>query len=105
MARARTMKLRRRALCESGVRSLLTNPVPDWGATLWAAGIERCAILVRRRSGSRAARGRAKAALGSEIWLMTGRKSGGVMAVARKEGLHRNWRSPPDPKEKSLGAR
>ncbi len=30
---------------------------------------------------------------------------GGVVATARREGLYRNWRSPPDPGEKSPGAR
>jgi hypothetical protein len=31
--------------------------------------------------------------------------SGGVLAMARREGLYRNWRSPPGPEEKDLGER
>jgi hypothetical protein len=31
--------------------------------------------------------------------------SGGVMAAARQEGLHRDWRNPPGPGEKPPGER
>jgi hypothetical protein len=38
-------------------------------------------------------------------WLRTANGSGGVRTAARWEGLDRNWRNPPDPGEKDLGAR
>ena len=37
--------------------------------------------------------------------LMTIGGSGGVMAVARREGMHRDWRGPPCPEEKDPGKR
>ena len=40
------MKLRERAEAKSQVRCSLTNPGRAREATLWAAGIERCASLV-----------------------------------------------------------
>jgi len=105
VARARTTKLRRRSDGESQGRCLLTNPTSGRGATLRAAGIERRASLVTHRSGSRASRALAKAAEAAESWLKTAASSGGVMTAARREGLYRNWRSPPDPAEKDRGAR
>ena len=37
--------------------------------------------------------------------LMTVEGSSGVMAVARRDGLHRDWRGPPGPGEKDPGER
>lgn len=37
--------------------------------------------------------------------LMTTGGSGGVVAAARREGMHRDWRGPPGPGEKAPGER
>ncbi len=105
MERANTMKLRRRFAGESRGRCLLTNPTKGRGATLWAVGNERRVSLVRRNTGRRASQILAKAAPTAERLADTVVGPGGVMATARKEGLYRNWRSPPGPREKDPGAR
>jgi hypothetical protein len=88
------------------VRSLLTNPVEGWGAILRAAGIERCAILVNEIVPEAEPLGvLAKAAPSQGKRAETLDGSGGVVAVARRKGSCRNWRSPPDPGEKDLGGR
>jgi len=92
-------------MARSRERCLLTNPTSGRGATLRAAGIERCASLVMTRTGGRASRVWAKAASDAESWLKTATDSGGVMAAARRDGSYRNWRSPPGPGEKDPGAR
>lgn len=99
------MKLRRHFAGESRGWCLLTNPANGRGATLRAVGNERCASLVRRNTGRRASRILAKAAPVTERLTETVTGPGGVMATARKEGLFRNWRSPPAPREKAPGAR
>lgn len=99
------MKLRRRFAGESRGRCLLTNPAQGRGATLWAVGIERCASLVRLESRCRASQILAKATPTAETLDETAVGPGGVMATARREGLYRNWRSPPDPREKDPGVR
>lgn len=86
MERARTMKLRERADAMSQARCSLTNPGKARRATLWAAGIKRCAGPVRTKSRSRAPRERAKATPAVGAWLMKSTDgSGGVMAAARKD--------------------
>jgi len=72
-------------MARSRGRCLLTNPTSGRGATLRAAGIERCASLVMTRTGGRASRVKAKAVPGAENWLTTATGSGGVMAAARRE--------------------
>lgn len=105
MAKANTMKLRRRFAGESRGRCLLTNPAKGWGATLRAVGIERRTSLVRQDTGRRASQILAKAAPITEMLADTVIGPGGVMATARRDGLYRNWRSPPDPGKKDSGAR
>ncbi len=101
VGKARTMKLRRRFAAERRGRCLLTNPSVARGATLWAVGIERRASLVRLISGCRASQILAKAVPVAESMAETATGSSGVMTAARREGLYRNWRSPPGPGEKS----
>ena len=60
---------------------------------------------IYKNLGCRASGVLAKAASRMESWLKSILGSDGVMAVARREGLYRNWRSPPGPEEKHLGAR
>jgi hypothetical protein len=105
MIKARVMKLRRRFAGESRGRCLLTNLAQGQGAILRAVGIERRASLVRRDSGCRASQILAKAVPTAETLADTAGGSGGVMATACKDGLYRNWRSPPGPEEKDLGGR
>jgi hypothetical protein len=105
MAKAKAMKPRRRFAAERRGRCLLTNPGLVRGATLRAVGIERRASLVRRESGCRASQILAKAASSAESLADTAVGSSGVMTTARREGLCRNWRSPPGPGEKSPGER
>ena len=105
MEKVNTMKLRRRFAGESRGRCLLTNPTKGRGATLWAVGNERRVSLVRRNTGRRASQILAKAAPAAERLADTAVGPGGVMATARKEGLYRNWRSPPGPRKKAPGAR
>ena len=99
------MKLRRRFAGESQGRCLLTNRTSGPGATLRAAGIERCASPVTAICGGRAPQLWAKAAQAVENWLKTTACTTGVLTAARREGLWRNWRSPPGPWEKNSGAR
>ena len=99
------MKLRRRFAGESRGRCLLTNRTSGPGATLRAAGIERRASPVTVICGGRALQVRVKAAQAVETWLKTTACTTGVLAAARREGLWRNWRSPPGPWEKNSGAR
>jgi hypothetical protein len=99
------MKLRRRFAAERRGRCLLTNPGWARGATLRAVGIERRASLVRQASGCRASQILAKAAPAEVTLTDTAAGSSGVMTAARREGLYRNWRSPPGPGEKAPGER
>ena len=99
------MKLGRRVVCESQARSLPTNPERVRGATLWAVGIERRASLVTTNTGCRASKAVAQGRTWSGKLTETASGPGGVVVTARREGLYRNWRSPPDPGEKPPGAR
>jgi hypothetical protein len=105
MAKANTMKLRRRFAGESRGRCLLTNPTRGRGATLRAVGIERRISLVKRNTGCRASQILAKAAPAAERLAETAVGPGGVMATVRREGLYRNWRSPPGRGEKDPAER
>jgi len=105
MVGAKAMKLGRRVAGESRARSLPTNPEKVRGATLWAVGNERCASLVTTNSGCRASNALAQGSTWSGNLAETASGPGGVVATARREGLYRNWRSPPGPGEKSPGVR
>jgi hypothetical protein len=91
------MKLRRRFAGESRGRCLLTNRALGLEATLRAVGIERRASLVTENRGGRASQPEVKAARAVESWLKTIVRTAGVLTAARREGLWRNWRSPPGP--------
>jgi hypothetical protein len=99
------MKLRGRFAGESRGRCLLTNLASGQGATLRAVGNERRASLVRLYSGCRVSRGLAKATPAAEMLADTAVGPSGAVATARKEGLYRNWRSPPGRGEKDPAAR
>jgi len=81
------MKLEGRIADESRVRCPSTNPGIARGATLWAAGIERCAGLVRqfRKPSDPVAR---EGSIDVGKLDDTDGDSGGVMAAARREGSY-----------------
>ena len=87
MAKARTMKLEGRIADESRVRCPSTNLGIAQGATLRAAGIERCAGPVRqfRKPSDPVAR---EGNIDAGKLDDTGGDSGGVMAAARREGFY-----------------
>lgn len=105
MVKVKAMKQRRRFAGESRGRCLLTNPTVGWGATLWAVSNEHRASLVKPISRCRASRCLANGSTGSGNLTETAVGPGGVLVAARREGLCRNWRSPPDPREKDPGER
>lgn len=102
MVKAKTMKLRGAVGRKLLLRDPLTNQANGLGAILRATSIEHRAGLVTNFPGSRASLSLAKATIDAGAWLIKSASiSGGVMVVARKKGLLREWRGPPDPWEKS----
>lgn len=99
------MKLRRRFAGESRGRCLLTNPEEVRGATLRAAGIERCAGLeiVKYRKPSLPIVGEGSIDDGKVAETVI--DSGGVLSAARSEGLYTELEKPSWPPGERLGSK
>jgi len=95
------MKLRRRFAGESRGRCLLTNPVTDRGATLWAAGNERRASLVNSYHPAPSFWSFGEGSIRHGILAEAVSGPGGVLAAARKERVGSKLVKPSWPRGES----